>query len=63
MSKAQSGLNIQVIRDEREGTAKDYYEISAKDQIIQHVTVEKFGNYRNGDEEVRWKPSVTGKDK
>lgn len=63
MSLAQSGLNIQVIRHTRTHSAKDYYTISAKDQIIQTVTVTKFGNYRNGHTQVRTLPSVTGLDK
>lgn len=29
-------------------------------QIIQHVTVACFGNYRNGAVQVRWKPAVLG---
>ncbi|KLI76459.1 MULTISPECIES: hypothetical protein [Lacticaseibacillus] len=59
--KIQSGFNIQVIRDVRGRAAEDGYEVAKNDQIVQHLTVENFGHYQEGDKEITWKPKVSGK--
>ncbi|MDE3282367.1 hypothetical protein LACPH_001299 [Lacticaseibacillus parahuelsenbergensis] len=59
--KIQSGFNIQVIRDVRGSAAEDGYEVAKNGQIVQHLTVENFGHYQEGDKEITWKPKVSGK--
>lgn len=50
-SQVQSGLNIQVVRDARDnGAIDETYEVGRSGEVIQHVTVENFGdlNDKNG---------------
>lgn len=51
---AQSGFNLQVVRDARANeTISEQYEPASRDQVIQHVTVENFGQL-NPKGELEW---------
>ncbi|WP_203650662.1 hypothetical protein [Secundilactobacillus yichangensis] len=53
---AKSGLNIQVVRDARNNDGvKEAYEVGTAEQIIQHITVENFGQMNSKSQTFKWR--------
>ncbi|HBF74479.1 MAG TPA: hypothetical protein DDW71_04405 [Lactobacillus sp.] len=52
---AKPGLNVQVVRDARNNDeVKEAYEIGTQEQIIQHITVENFGQMNSKNQTFKW---------
>lgn len=55
--QAEPGWNVQVVRDMREKSDEDQYQVGDATTVIQHVTVENFGGYNKDNNELTWFPN------